>query len=413
MRLILAALLLAAPAAAQTMPAPGTALAQDAAEYARQHRVAPEEAARRLAAQEETGAVTERLRETYARRLAGLFVEHEPGYRIVVLLKGGRAVPDEAVEAGGMIVPIVFRTGAPATRARVLGAIETRGERLRAAFPAARGMAADPRTGTLLLMLGDLGSDEARIEAAERARRIAGVPVTIRLVDRSADAAVEGGARVEGTDAVSGRRAVCTAGFVVSDGARTGLLTAAHCPDLLTYREPGGATAALPFVGQWGWRFQDVQVNAIEGPAEPLFYADAAKSAARRPAAVRSRAATRAGDFVCHRGERSGYSCGDIELTDFAPPGTLCGGPCAATWVTVSGPGCGGGDSGGPVFAGTIAYGIMKGATWGKGGRCAFYYYMSLDYLPDGWRVVTEDSAAAMPAAEPEPDLPPAGYSGP
>jgi hypothetical protein len=100
------------------------------------------------------------------------------------------------------------------------------------------------------------------------------------------------------------------------------------------------------------------------------------------PEAVRPRASTRAGDFVCHRGERTGYTCGEVELIDFAPPGDLCGGPCAASWVTVAGPGCGGGDSGGPVFAGDTAFGIMKGGTWERNGRCAFYYYMSLDYLP-------------------------------
>jgi hypothetical protein len=206
---------------------------------------------------------------------------------------------------------------------------------------------------------------------------------------------------VEGTDAVSGRHSVCTAGFVVTDGVRTGLVTAAHCPDTLTYRDPAGGTAQLPFLGQWGWSFQDVQLNAVGGAADPVFYADAGKTSARTPTAVRPRASTRAGDFVCHRGERTGYTCGDVELTDFAPPGELCGGPCAASWVTVSGPGCGGGDSGGPVFAGTTAFGIMKGATTGAGGRCAFYFYMSLDYLPEGWKLATRDRGMSHPVAEP------------
>src|SRR4051794_39764907 len=106
---------LASPAAAQALQSPAQALAQDAAEYARQHHVGADEALRRLQAQEETVAVTDRLRETYRKRLAGLSIEHEPAYRIVVLLKGGKAVPDESIEAGGMTVPVVFRTGAPET----------------------------------------------------------------------------------------------------------------------------------------------------------------------------------------------------------------------------------------------------------------------------------------------------------
>src|SRR5437763_13512377 len=46
------------------------------------------------------------------------------------------------------------------------------------------------------------------------------------------------------------------------------------------------------------------------------------------------------------------------------------GGPCAPDWVTVGGADCGGGDSGGPVFAGETAFGIMKGGTWDRAGKC-------------------------------------------
>ncbi|MEA3060275.1 MAG: streptogrisin [Sphingomonadales bacterium] len=398
-------LALASPAAAQALQTPAEALAQDAAEYAKEHHVEADEALRRLQAQEETVAATDRLRVTYAKRLAGIFIEHEPAYRIVVLLKGDKTVPDEAIEAAGTTVPVVFRTGAPATREKVLKAIAKRGDRLRSAFPDARGMGADPRTGELVLMVGDTGrSAEDLADMAERASDIAGVRARIRPIEAAADlAAVEGGTRVEGADAVTGRHAVCTAGFVVTDGTRTGLVTAAHCPDVLTYTEPDGGKVELPFVGQWGWSFQDVQVNVAEGGGEPLFYVDAKKSEARVPEGVRPRASTRAGDFVCHRGERTGYTCGEVELTDFAPPGALCGGPCAASWVTVAGPGCGGGDSGGPVFAGDTAFGIMKGGTWTKDGRCAFYYYMSLDYLPEGWRLATRADSPAAPALEPRP----------
>ena len=67
---------------------------------------------------------------------------------------------------------------------------------------------------------------------------------------------------------------------------------------------------------------------------------------------------------------------------------TLCGGPCSPTWVTVQGPSCIPGDSGGPVFSGTIAFGIAKGINRTSAGRCLFYYYMSTDYLPPPWRLL-------------------------
>ncbi|HEX8669327.1 MAG TPA: hypothetical protein VF727_13245 [Allosphingosinicella sp.] len=397
---------LGGPALAQEAPAapqsPDQALAQDAAAYAGRYGVAPEEAVRRLRAQQETVAVTDRLQEKYRKRLAGISIEHRPEYRIVVLLTGSKGVGDQVVQVGGLTVPVVFRTGAEATRRQVVEAIRERAGDIRSAVGDTRGMGLDPRTGELVVMMNE--GEAARLDlpfAKALIEDIAGVPARIRILERpETNFAVEGGARVEGTDTVSGKHAYCTTGFTVTDGTRAGIITAAHCPDILTYFDPDGRQLELPFLGQWGWSFQDVQLNAVEEARGPVFYADAAKKTVRTLAGARSRAATRAGDFLCHRGERTGYSCAEVELTDYAPPGALCGGPCAPTWVTVAGPSCGGGDSGGPVFSGAIAYGIVKGGTYTATGRCAFYYYMSLDYMPDGWSLLTAPTAG-------EPDAPP------
>jgi hypothetical protein len=202
--------------------------------------------------------------------------------------------------------------------------------------------------------------------------------------------AVDGGARVEGTNGVTGRRNVCTSGFVVTDGSRTGIATAAHCPDDLTYIDPDGPSTDLPFETQAGAGYQDVQINLSPEANQPLFYADRGADSLRRLATWRNRDSTRAGDFVCHFGESSGYSCAEVVLTDYAPPGALCGGPCSPTWVTVAGPSCVPGDSGGPVFSGSVAFGIAKGVNRTADGRCNFYYYMSTDYLPPPWRLMVE-----------------------
>jgi hypothetical protein len=82
-----------------------------------------------------------------------------------------------------------------------------------------------------------------------------------------------------------------------------------------------------------------------------------------------------------------------VELTDYAPPGALCGGPCEPTWVTVHGPNCILGDSGGPVFSGAVAFGIAKGINRTALGQCNFYYYMSTDYLPPPWRLMVAGDA--------------------
>jgi hypothetical protein len=41
------------------------------------------------------------------------------------------------------------------------------------------------------------------------------------------------------------------------------------------------------------------------------------------------------------------------------------------------------------VFSGEVAFGIAKGINRDSAGRCLFYYYMSTDYLPPPWRLLT------------------------
>ncbi len=449
-RLCLAlALLLPMPVAAQSpaiIPAaprvqlPVDALMQDAGEYARAFGVTLDEAMHRLRAQTDSIAATDALRETYRDRWAGIVVEHVPAYRIVILLTGSDPVADQSIMAGVIVVPIVFRTGATVNRATMLTKIATYQAQIRAALPHPPGLGIDQRTGALLVMISGRdaeldrdGSLRARLEA------MTGVPVRIQAIDgpsanmtqsvptqevplpalAAPDAPlapalalppalpptlapapppmIEGGARVVGT--VDGRRYACTTGFVVTDGARSAIATAAHCPDTLDYVDARHPTIPLDFVGQWGWGYQDVQINALPAgqTLAPSFYADTAKTLSRTVSTWRNRESTRAGDFVCHRGERTGYSCALVAMVDFAPAGDLCGGACLPTWVAVEGPTCKSGDSGAPVFDRTIALGLVKGGTYRRDGSCAFYYYMSTDYLPPGWSLAY--AASATPPA--------------
>ena len=381
-------------AVAATVQSPKDALARDAAEYARQFDVPQDEAERRLRAQEDSVEATDKIAAKYRDRLAGISVEHSPQYRIIVFLTGADPVAPRTIRAGGMRVPVIFRTGAKATRDQVAWAVTYHQAAIRAALPSPPGMGLDPRTGELVVIVGRASAAASDGADAIKAKleSIAGVPVQVRVLDRvdvnlSGGADIAGGSRVEGVIPTDSKSYVCTTGFVVRDGDRYGIVTAAHCLDQLSYVAPGPVKTPLAYAGQWGWGYQDVQLHLSDAPLEPLFYADTAKTLVRAVRHIRSRDSTRAGDFVCHRGERTGYSCSLIELIDFAPAGDLCGGPCLPTWVTVAGPTCKGGDSGSPVFSGTTAFGILKGGSYRRDGSCAFYFYMSVDYLPKGWLV--------------------------
>ena len=381
----------AIPAAAQDVQTQTQALAQDAAEYARNHAVPQDEALSRLRALAESVAVTDEIREVYEDRLAGIAIEHSPDFLIRVRLTGAAPVPGRTILAGGMRVPILFETGAPATRAQILAAMDRHRDAIRAIVDH-DGMGFDARVGALVVLadLSDLGGEPADV-IADRIATLTGMPVQMRVLNRSAETENAGiSGRLEGRVPGDSRRFLCTTGFAVTDGMRTGIVTAAHCPDAMSYKDSAGVDVALEYIGGWGARFQDVQVHVGPEPQQAVFRAS---DAVRPQLGRRLRARTRAGETVCHRGESSGYSCAEVELTDFAPPGDLCGGPCDTTWVTVAGPSCRGGDSGGPVFVGTTAFGIVKGGNYAADGRCNFYFYMSTDYLPPGWSLLLEEPA--------------------
>ncbi len=372
------------------------ALAQDAGAIADRLGVTDEEALRDLRLQEASVPVTDAIADRYAERLAGIAVRHRPDFGITVLLTGADPVPEQALELAGERVTVRFVVGAAATHTGLVQAITAYQSAIRASLLGPPGMGVDQTTGELVIVVS--GRDVAREGEGPLRDRLAALtqmPVRLRVVDRptldfaGGGVGIGGGARMIGSVPGDTHRYLCTSGFVVTDGVRSGLATAAHCPDALSIQQGGGGSwTPLPFVGQWGWGHQDVQINASPDPLAPLFYADTDKTVARAVGGARSRSGMRAGDVVCHRGERTGYSCSQVELTDFAPAGDLCGGACLPTWTTVAGPVCKSGDSGSPVFLGTTAYGLLKGGSYRSDGSCAFYFYMSTDYLPSGWRLM-------------------------
>lgn len=395
MRLLLAFLLLSLPAlvGAQAVQTQAEALTDDAIQYAAQFGVTPGEALRRLEAQQASVATTDAIRIEFADRVAGISIEHSPQYRIVVLLTGDLAVADRSI-AG---VPITFRTGATATHEQAITALRRHLVDFRADLPNARGAGYDQHTGEVVLLITPADAQKFGVHAIKaRAEQVGGVPVRVVVNElRESNMGVDGGGRVEGVSSVTGRRSLCTSAFAATNGETNAMTTAAHCPDQLTYVDLDGSTVDLPMIGSWGLGYQDVQLNGSPVPLEPLFYSNRGAGTLRQVATWRNVASTRAGDFVCHYGESSGYSCATVELTDYAPPGDLCGGPCSPTWVTVQGPSCIAGDSGGPVFSGGVAFGIAKGVNRTGAGQCLFYYYMSTDYLPAPWRLLV--------ATEPKP----------
>ncbi len=386
-----AAALITGKSAAQPVETQAEAIAEDAVQYATQFGVAPDEAVRRLRAQQSSVAVTDAITREFSGRIAGISIEHSPRYRIVVLLTGSEPVADR--DSNG--IPIVFRIGAKATHAQALDALRKHLIDFRTDLPNARGAGYDQRTGEVVLLVTRADADRLGLDAIRaRAEQVGVVPVRVMVnALNESNMSVDGGGRVEGLNLQTNRRNLCTTAFVITNGETNAITTAAHCPDDLVYVGTDGTTVPLPMIGSWGAAYRDLQINGSPNSPDPFFYSNRGAGSLRRLTSWRNVASTRAGDFVCHYGESSGYSCATVDLTDYAPPGELCGGPCSPTWVTVKGPNCLAGDSGGPVFSGGIAFGIAKGVNRASTGECLFYYYMSTDYLPESWRLLVAKPA--------------------
>ncbi|MEA3059582.1 MAG: hypothetical protein QOE50_994 [Sphingomonadales bacterium] len=382
-------------ASAQPVQTQAEALTEDAIQYAAAFGVTADEAVRRVKVQQASVAATDGIAREFADRLAGISLEHAPAYRILVLLTGNQPVAERSV-AG---VPIIFRTGAKATHVQAVDAMRKHLIDLRSDLPNASGAGYDQRTGEVVLLVTRADAEKYGLDAIrKRAEQVSAVPVRVIVNElNESNLSVDGGGRVEGLNLQTNRRNLCTTAFVVTNGETTAITTAAHCPDDLTYIDRDGSTVPLPMIGSWGGGYVVVLITGSPESPYPLYYSNRGAGTLRRLVSWRNVASTRAGDFVCHYGESSGYSCATVELTDYAPPGDLCGGPCSPTWVTVRGPGCIAGDSGGPVFSGEIAFGIAKGVNRASSGQCLFYYYMSTDYLPPPWRLLV-----AGPATRPD-----------
>lgn len=355
----------------------------DARAYAAEFNVNVREARRRLRAQNQMSGITDLLRRGSGKRFAGLWIEHQPQFRLVVSLVGKRRAPAGLVAAlasSGTPMPVFFQTGAAASQADLLAVVRSSVPDFLAALPGLAGTDVDVRTGAIVLTVYAVG---AAAEAAAKAKGVElaeqlGHPVRIDLIDApEQDASVRGGATLS----------TCTSGFVVANSAGTrGILTAAHCGNTQSYSDFDGTSTTTTFISEILDADQDVQWHTTPQSEVPEFYADLTTSA-RVLTGRRLYSSTSVGNTVCHRGITSGYSCGSVDSVTYQPTyANACGTvACASTYIRVSGPNlaCSGGDSGGPWFNGQTAFGIMKSASFSGAapGQCNYGTYMSTDYI--------------------------------
>lgn len=181
--MIIASLLAAACGAPQQVrvQTPEEALSADAASLARDVGVSQAEAARRLRAQAALGDHLARLREAHRARVAGIYYQSAPDFRVIVRLKGDAPVAANALNESPVAgVPIEFRTGAAHSMDELLALQETHRAEI-AAIEGLQGYGPDERTGAILLdVYAPDHEAETRAQAAAL-EALLGAPVVVNF----------------------------------------------------------------------------------------------------------------------------------------------------------------------------------------------------------------------------------------
>lgn len=366
------------------------ALRRDLRTYADAHGVTLSEAERRFAALDDVRPALRDLEATT--RYAGGWVQHEPAFRVIVRFAGAQAL-DSATQAvldrPSMGRPMTsaeidmrridVRLNAPHTLGALLAGLERILERIGLDYPDT-GAWADVRTGAVVLDgPTPIGSDELAALSS-----LAEVPIRWEYSPELQLGHLRGG------HPISAEGEACTTAFSVRDAitSETGIMTAGHCsfPQLTngekgTYREDADTTHSVTLRGRRWDANQDFQWFSSAFAEEPIFWSGVGY---RNVTGTQPRLEM-PGEYVCHYGIQTGYSCGYVDTVHYAVPNNYCNGQaCQAVWGKASGGfRCWPGDSGGPFFLGTVAWGVYSGQSSDgpETGECYHIIFMTIGGL--------------------------------
>jgi len=340
----------------------------DVEEYGLEYGVPAEEAANRLEMQMAAGELEERLSLAEPEAFAGLWLEHEPEFRVVVAF----TLP----EAEGDLLLEEIARGSP-----VQGFIDARHaphslQRLRADAEVVIGKLRDQ-------VLFDMGLDvinssvEVYVASSEAAEIAAGksLPATVRLVQvghlARPEASVYAGLRLDAGP--------CTSGFSVKEagGNRFGISTAGHCPNPQSIQGNVFPRQEQKISGshdaEWlttpGFVDQPRIYDGIYDSNTP-YYRWVKSKTGRGNQPLQS--------WVCKYGRVTGYNCGTLVDKDYRVSHFSNANP---TFMRVNRSGIDlsqQGDSGGPWFVGTSAWGIHVAAAEPNYHEAV---YMAVNYL--------------------------------
>ncbi len=339
-------------------------IVRDAEVYAADLGIGLQEAMRRLSLQIPAGKLSANLAANETNTFAGLWIQHAPDFRIIVLLTDGNYESIRKYVDGGPLTGLVDVRVAKLSLAE-LEAVQNAVHQTVAAL----GIPCNSRTNVFQNRVELHITDPIRLETALASASL-GLPDSVKVVTVSE-------LIQEAEDYLLGGKPLttCTSGYSVVNGSGVrGITTAGHCSNNQTYLEyglnlpqPAGEIDLGPYDIQW----HSAPVGYI--PTNMIW-----DGTQNRPIySIKVRDDQALNEFVCKYGMTTGYGCGLIVSKSVRPASDHDN-----TFIQLHNsdnldlaePG----DSGGPVFYGSIAYGTIA-YEWDKD-----MLYMAVNYVEQG-----------------------------
>ncbi len=347
-------------------------LVQSANQYAADLDVSLQEAVRRLQLQDVIGALDAELAGREAAIFGGMWIQHTPEYRAIVhLTEGGKERIQSYAQAAGLADVVEVRPVKMSLKA--LETVQAEAHKAAQAANVAMDSEIDVIENRVNLFVTDRAQLDAVLQAADD---VLAKTSDVRLLDNVQvivlDQLSTSYAYVYGGLAISG----CTSGFAVQSGSTKGIITAAHCSNTQQYN-----SRSLPFQSESFGGSYDVQWHTA-----PAFFVtnrvydginDSTTPYYRYITATKSRANQTINEYVCKYGVTTYYTCGYITSKTYQPSSVP---NATATFIHVENPPnriAYYGDSGGPWFSGSTAYGVLHGGNPSVGDAI----YMAIDYI--------------------------------
>lgn len=395
-RLVVSALLLCSgggSAYADVTPGPDRGPSEELA-YSKSYGVSTTEAHRRMSIMVSSALDVDRLERGLGPELSGSYFDN--GNTFVLMLRTtGAAKADSVIRITSRVkdsfghsevfsLPVKYITGG-VSRSTGKAAIKSNRQLFLDNFPTMQAISYEERTGDVVILINGSQSETPgfQAKAATLSKRLG---VNVRAVVRRLQATLttlRGGEQDLQADGVT---PWCTTGFVGKDASgAVGVFSAGHCGTQQIYFNDGSSGPVPLYSTTYFTPTKDYAF--LQGNIDMVgeFYANnnepPRQLTGRRTLAytnVKMTSPATPGSFVCFYGRNSGpvygQQCGEVTSITYTPtyPGGCSNGTyqaCEANFIEVRPVDpyvmyCRGGDSGAPVFYGTIAFGIENGCTF-------------------------------------------------